>query len=392
MLEQFTQCGTASDGLGGPVSNGSASPPIISLKPSWQETKKLERSGFGRHHWFAVVPTPRTARWLFPLPVGRATTESFKLYAPYKRRAKILRSLILALARTRWSGWARHKVLISSIGRLPLETLVREVTGEEQPVFAMSLGTDGEYRKLTLQVMRPEGEILGYIKLPLTARACQRVRHETAVLKHLASLPAMCSLVPKVLFSGIWGTSQILFQSPGPFEPGPSEFGSVYDKFLRQLWRLGSIKPAALIWEEVGAQWRKTEDSLDQEWRGLGHAALRQAARDLANASIACGLIHGDFAPWNCRLGNGQLFVFDWESAMWSAPSLWDVFHFRLQVAGLLKEGEELLFLPKRSVERASFLLFLLNSVCQTIDEKCSRSQDFLTYKRNTLRREVARD
>jgi len=86
---------------------------------------------------------------------------------------------------------------------------------------------------------------------------------------------------------------------------------------------------------------------------------------------VPCGVAHGDFVPWNTRAADGRLYVFDWESASWEAPNSWDMFHFKTQVAALLNKKNDLhISSDRRSGERASFLLYLLNSACQLFGEE----------------------
>jgi hypothetical protein len=278
-------------------------------------------------------------------------------------------------------------VLVASRGPLPLEALVREVTGESQPVFALSLGTALRFRKLTVQVMRPSGEILGYIKLPLTDAAAERVRHEAGTLNRLWSFAALRSHIPRVLYSGVWGDGAILFQSGGPSRPGPLLFNRQYEEFLQLLWGIHTAeKPGEVLCEEVAAHWRKAEPSLDSCWRALGHAALVKAKRELHGVMLSCGVAHGDFTPWNTRVGDGRLYVFDWESASWEAPNLWDIFHFKTQAAALLNKKNDLhISSDRRSGERAFFLLYLLNSACQLLGEESPAQSTGLEYRRQLL-------
>jgi hypothetical protein len=271
-----------------------------------------------------------------------------------------------------------------------MEALVREVTGECQPVFALSLGTEIRVRKLTVQVMHPNGEILGYIKLPLTDAAVERVRHEAETLNRLWSFPALRPHVPRVLYSGEWGDGYILFQSRGPSRPGPVQFNRQCEEFLQLLWGIRTTeKPGHILWEEVAARWGKAEPSLDSWWRALGQAALARAGRELDGVMVPCGVAHGDFVPWNTRVGDGRLYVFDWESACWEAPSLWDAFHFKTQVAALLNKKNNLhISGDRRSGERASFLLYLLNSASQLFGEGLSQGAG-LEYRRQLLAKQL---
>ena len=104
---------------------------------------------------------------------------------------------------------------------------------------------------------------------------------------------------------------------------------------------------------------------------GLGAAAFYVAKQELSGLMIRCGASHGDLTPWNARVANGRLSVFDWESASWDTPAAWDIFHFKIQVAALLNKKNDLhISGDRRSGERASFLLYLLNSACQLLDEE----------------------
>jgi hypothetical protein len=324
---------------------------------------------------------------------GRDALQGLQIYTPYAPAARLLKALLTVAVKAGWQGWARHRVLVASQATLPLEALVREVAGECQPVFALSLGTPNRFRKLTIQVMRPDGEILGYIKLPLTEAATERVRHEAEVLRRLWNFAALHCHIPKVLHAGDWENGYILFQSRGPSCPGPIQFNNLHDDFLQKLRGLHQVKKAgeALV-KEVGARWQKAEPSLDSAWRALGQAALAKAEQELDGVMIPCGIMHGDFAPWNTRVENGRLYAFDWESAAWDAPILWDIFHFHVQVASLLnRNNKRVLWFSRLPGERASFLLYILASVCQQLEEKTPPGHTGLRYRQSMLAKELSR-
>ena len=310
-----------------------------------------------------------------------------EIYTPYASRARILKGLLVRAVKAGWQGLARSRVLIAAREPLALENLVREVPGDASPVFALSLGTPGRYRKLTVQVMGSDGEILGYIKLPLTEAATERLRHEAEVLSRLGNFATLRPHVPKLLHAGEWADGYILFQSRGPSCPGPAQFGAPHEKFLRTLWSVQQTEsPGQTIVEKVAARWRKAEPLLSAEWRILGKKALDRARRELDRVMIPCGIMHGDFAPWNTRVENGRLFVFDWESAVWDAPTLWDVFHFHVQVAGTLsKEGGHGLPLDRSPGDRSLFLLYILSSLCQFFEEKVPRGHAGTDYRHQLL-------
>lgn len=349
--------------------------------------RRLARQTYARTHRFIVLPSQRAARWLLPQGENRRSLQGLQIYTPYASTARIAKALLGQVLRTGFERWARHQLLIASREPLPLEALVSEVTGEHQPVFALSVGTPGRFRKLAMQVMRPSGEALGYIKLPLSEAATERVRHEAEVLKRLGKFASLRSRIPKVLHDGEWGVGHILFQSRGPASAGPAEFGPLHQEFLRTLRSLGQVgKPGAILVEEVAASWRKAAPFMDSRLRALGERALALAGRDLDAIAVPCGIMHGDFAPWNTRVENGYLYVFDWESAAWEAPILWDTFHFQVQVASLLGKRRRGHLLPGGTPgDRACFWLYVLSSLCQLLEEGVSGDHPGIRYRRHLL-------
>ena len=57
--------------------------------------------------------------------------------------------------------------------------------------------------------------------------------------------------------------------------------------------------------------------------------ALERLHDGLGRVSMPLSLAHGDFAPWNTRLGSLSLFVLDWERASEGMSPLYDAFNFQ---------------------------------------------------------------
>jgi len=278
----------------------------------------------------------------------------------------------LAAIRISSSAWSRHKVLIASTKPLGLQRLVTDLTGEQKPVFSLLLGTPGPFRKLTIQVMRPTGEILGYIKIALTEAAIARVCQEAAMLQRLSTFPVLRPYIPRIIYSSEWQGGYLLFQSSGPLRVGPVEFGPPHQQFLQTLWSVHQVeKPGCRFVEEITSRWQKIDSLLNPMLRELGERALERVRQSLSGTTVRCGIMHGDFAPWNTRLSDQkELFVFDWESAVWEAPVSWDVCHFHVQIASLLKKNwDGSSYVPRQTPsEKASLLLYLLNSIFQSYE------------------------
>jgi hypothetical protein len=335
---------------------------------------------------FAVLPSREEPRYLLPLGDSRTTLEGFRVYMPYALGARLRRGLLTQIVKTGWRGWAMHSLHVGE--PVGLKALVTNVTGERNPAFAMSLATPGKYRKLTIQVMRAGGETLGYIKLGLTKPAGERVRHEASVLEDLSALRPH---VPRVLYAGDWQNRYMLFQSPLEGRPGPAELSGMHVEFLEKLAAIRRVDKSGLqVIEEVGARWKEVTWRCDLRWQQLGKDTLAAARRDLEKVTVPCGFWHGDFAPWNTRVRDGRLAVFDWESCEDGVPLGWDTFHFSVQVASLLKKNWRTKFdLAAAPGARGLFLLYLLASLGKSLDERAEANPG-LEYRKQALMSELA--
>ena len=349
---------------------GVGSPTVFSLSPSRKLTNDLKQKGYAYVRHFAALPSRHGPRWLLPIGASCGMLAATQMYFPHRRTARILKSLVTRIIKTGWDGWLGSRVLIASRDPLPLEGLVRDITGEQRPIFALSIGRQPAIRKLTVQVMSRTGEVLGYMKLPLTDAAVDRVRNEAATLERLWKFPTLRPHIPRLLHAGTWNDSYLLFQSALPGDLGPTNLTEMHANFLLTMGSVNRIERSAQnLVEEMGSKWDKAVGLLGSKWKELGQEVLRRSAQDLDRQTIHCGISHGDFAPWNTRVHEGRLLLFDWESTQWQAPTSWDVFHFRLQAAASLKKGTGSTF-PTEHTAGASYLLYLLYSVIQFLQEE----------------------
>src|SRR5579864_3008893 len=339
---------------------------IMSCCSSRKLRDSLAHDGFLCVHEFSILPSRHHIRWLMPANASLMLS-GLQMYAPFSLRARLLKAVIVGLAKLGWKGWSGAKIIVASKSPLPLQLLVTEITGEQKPKFAFSFGNLEALRMMTVQVMRSSGEVLGYMKLPLSLAASQAVRHEASMLNYLwEESPRLRNNIPRVFHSGEWDDGFLLFESSGPSRSGPLRFGKMHSEFLKQLEQVGTVqKSGSALVEDTAASWQKMEGRLSAEWQSLGREVLAQATALLDGAAFPCGVVHGDFAPWNTRQENGQLFVFDLYLTMWRSPRVWDVFRFHDRVSVLLNQTQ--VSYPRDLIsnrEKGLFLLYCLESVC----------------------------
>ena len=364
---------------------------VISMNATSASARQLARRGYTRQHRFAVLPSRNQPRWLLPLTTGRRAIDGFELYTPYSSLARVLKALVVRVRATGLHVWARHHVLVAARAPLAIEKLASEVTGEKRITFAFSVGTPGSVQKLTIQLMNGAGETLGYMKMPLKVPAERRLRHEAQVLQKLRSFPQLRAHIPTVLFAGDWDGQYVLFQSAVKGEPGPVRLTQQHEDFLDALYDCEPVLlPGRKVVQRVAQRWDTIAPRLGTNWQRLGRDALNAASHDLDTAQIACGIHHGDFVSWNTRVGPQNLFVFDWESAAWEAPVMWDKFHFLAQTECHLNVNHKQSAIEDvRHGNRALYLLYLLNSVAQLSDEESLAFS--LTYRESQILQHISK-
>jgi hypothetical protein len=361
---------------------------VVSRSQAPSVGKQLARQGYTRQHRFAILPSQTQPRWLLPLTSDRRAIDGFELYTPYSRATRLMKALVVRVRATGWEGWVRHSVLVAARNPLPIEKLATEVTGEKHLTFAFSLGTPGPVQKLTVQVMRADGKILGYLKMPLKPGAEQRLKHEADTVEMLQRFAKMRTHIPRLLFAGRWEDRYVVFQSAIEGQAGPVRMTERHEEFLKILQSCDpTLVPGRKLVQRVAQRWERAASRLDTNWQRLGREALRIASRELDSVPIECGVHHGDFAPWNTRVQPKGLIVFDWESAAWEAPVLWDKFHFLAQTECLLNlrhdEATDI-----RGANRSLYVLYVLNSVAQLADEDAIAFS--LEYREKQLRKHIS--
>jgi phosphotransferase family enzyme len=356
----------------------------------WPETRKMAvKAGYHHQHRFVLLPSRNNTRWLAPRGEGKAITNALEMYPSFSLRARLYKSFAAGMAVMGWPGRAEDSVLIASKQISAVERLIAEVTGESRPRFALSLGTKVATRKLTVQVMRPSGDVLGYLKFPLAPRASERIRHEAGMLARLNADPRTRNHVPRILYACDWKDGYLLFQAPVLGRPGPARLTSLHENVLHALHAVHSFDiPGPKLVRSVADGLKGVFARLGGDWRELAGDALAAAGRELENCEVRCGLSHGDFAPWNTRVSGESMCLFDWEMASWEAPVHWDRFHFLTQTRSLLRRGTGPEgFEDFTHDKRALYILYLLSSVTHLVDDQAKPSD--IAFRKQELRRQL---
>jgi hypothetical protein len=230
--------------------------------------------------------------------------------------------------------------------------------GVEAVCLAFYLGVPAPHRKVTAQVLTPEGKTLAYAKIATSPLAQAALKTERRALLRLSESAGLQGAVPKVLGSLDWHGGTILLITMGPPRPGPRGLSSVHLRFCTQVFQSFRVQETFVespMWSGMSEIWLRLHHSSPETLPANVGPALERLHEELGPVSMPLSLAHGDFAPWNTRLGPRSLFVLDWERASEGMSPLYDAFNFQALQAALLGR--------RRGLRDRRFLLRLLDAL-----------------------------
>lgn len=199
---------------------------------------------------------------------------------------------------------------------------------------AIQIGTSGPYQKASVLLMSEDGDGLALAKVAMVPGADQMVAAEADWLRQLKKTRKLAGYVPQLLGEGkVLNGRRYLVTTLAPSTRTTNAFTSAHIRFLgilahtrKDTMRFG-VSPCCEYLEGM-----LDEIAPDVAKRDL--QALKSALRDCQSALSGWNgpfvVAQGDFAPWNIRVHQQRIFVFDWEYAKAGANPLSDVFNYLL--------------------------------------------------------------
>ena len=302
---------------------------------------------------YTAYPNLANVRWLLPAnqdALRRAGIEG--LYQPNSLRGRAVRTIIGAGAVPGEKVWLEEDALAR------LETKLASVVGVEAVRLAFYLGVPAPHRKVTAQMLTPDGKTLAYAKIATSPLAQAAVETERRALLRLSESAGLQGTVPKVLGSLDWHGGTILLITMGPPRPGPRGLSSVHLRFCTQVFQSFRVQETFVespMWTRMSEIWLRLKHTSPETLPANLGPALERLHDELGPVSMPLSLAHGDFAPWNTRLGPRSLFVLDWERASEGMSPLYDAFNFQALQAAL--QGR------RRGIRDRRFPLTLLDAL-----------------------------
>jgi len=299
---------------------------------------------------------------LIPLASARIQALSFALYNPASPYGKVFKWLVRASA---------SAGLLKIAGNfLAVSVRTFETTESIQPILddkviaglqrdwgtdigkgpiccALSLGTPGFYRKVTALVFDNNETPIAFAKVGCTPQAECLINNERRVLDKLRTVGLQKASMPALLGSGKTGPSVWLLQSPLlEGRPSPNDLQKEHFAFLTELAQAtvqAMPLSASAIWLFLQRLLRKAYFSIKDDFKSERPfiEKLRDQVCSLKPVDVQkpwpFSAAHGDFAPWNMRLADGRLSLFDWEYFLPQVPAGWDIVYFIFRVENLIK-------------------------------------------------------
>lgn len=288
--------------------------------PGWPIVD-LAQSELGTHFIYPDIRTPR-----FVLPLNRrARRAGLSFFIPPTSRVLLCLRWLWRISST------FYKVVRLSETRV-MET-IKTLGGIAGIETVIKLGTPGPHTKNTILLLDPLQVPRAIVKMGNTEQATLLLKNEAHWLKAISSNNYLLNQCPALLKEQQLDEAYFIVQSAGIGKFSDYALSDSHIDFL-------SIFQAAFHQEQSYYQSKMHRDmyrrysllrnKLSQGWANRSQEALSTIEHGLRGAQLTLPAAHRDFAPWNIRLTERGLFVFDWEYASEGYLPMYDLFHFLL--------------------------------------------------------------
>ncbi len=306
-------------------------------------------AGFRVVETYAVLPDARHAKFLIPLDDRRSAAASVSSYNALRPpRVRLARAAIGAgirtgaaapFLRTRLKVCAPIEAGADDLSGWLISQHLRRVFDEPAVHSAIGIGRPGPFRKPVLQVFRPDGSVLGYVKTGWNDVTRGLVRTEAGMLEACAERRPASMLVPDLVHGGPWRDLETVVASPLPlrirrYRPRRETPPLEATRDVAALFGGRSAPLAASdYWARTVRRLRSLTPRVERDVSTAADAYASDVADRHGGQVLEFGAWHGDWAPWNMARLDGGLVVWDWEHGGRDVPFGFDPLHFQFQLA-----------------------------------------------------------
>lgn len=205
---------------------------------------------------------------------------------------------------------------------------------------ALYCGFPGPLQKLTMYCPGHDGQPGKVAKVAMHGSADTAIAREAYWLETLGRSPDTAAFLPRLQQQGVLPCGRrFVAMDALPQGRRSSRFGEPHRQFLKVLAQHAG---PATAWRDSAAYARLGQRMADvlpivaPHNRHLLKTVFDEIGEDIGQRKLPTSLLHADFVPWNLRLTDRQLYVFDWEYAEASGNPLQDYLHFHLLPRALM--------------------------------------------------------
>ncbi|MEZ5230833.1 MAG: hypothetical protein R2710_30415 [Acidimicrobiales bacterium] len=302
--------------------------------------------GRGAARPYLCRPSLEQAELLVPLRPRRAAAGSMRRYhddRSWKQRGVVLAGQLLG----------QFGVLDRAPGeRHDLPSFVRieqlgAMLGESELVPAIGLGPRRRNRKPVIQLLRPNGETVGFAKVGWSPFTTELITNEARWLRHVDGRMPPGTSAPPVLLDHRFDDIHIVVTAPVDTPVFARRRGPLDFETLAAIARLGTDEIRALP---------NSRCSLRRELGVAEVVDLDRLVERHAEVRIELGLWHGDLTPWNTATNGTSTGIWDWEFSDDHRPIGFDALHIAFELVRRSGPAQEAAAIAAIESDAASIL------------------------------------
>lgn len=215
----------------------------------------------------------------------------------------------------------------------PAIELIRELMGMKAERSCCRAGAAGVWSKDTILFLdKVHGAPLFLVKAGVGEGVNALLENEARWLQQLRQYPSLVGHIPALVAHRL-GTD-VCFVGQSALR-GDLEFnlGDVHFEFLRSLQQVTvqlMLYEDSRSYQTLASRLADLDQQLSEPWSTRLNAAMGRVNHAFSGLQVPMVAAHRDFTPWNVRVDQGILKVFDWEFADDAQLPIFDPLHFAL--------------------------------------------------------------
>jgi hypothetical protein len=263
--------------------------------------------------------------FLFLPSDNRAAATALEIYPAQTVKARIAKTALGMMLRVGLRlGLRKTSLTISNTDPFAafLRAAARVEPGEPFSFAVLTGNPSAPGRRHVFLLFNASAQPVAVVKAGTTSRARELIAHETSLLSAFASAQ---SGLPKLRgaceLENLSAFAMDFIEGTSPGDDVNGELEKIFSSWMDSAKQI-----------ELGdtAAWQRLVQA-------HGATTMPEAVRGLETLRVFPVLMHGDFAPWNVKVSDGQWTVLDWERGERVGIPAWDWLHFVVQPAVLVQ-------------------------------------------------------